>query len=234
MSAANGTAGTVSAARPLPVLEQPQVPSWRLLLTLGGAGALAGLLIVLTYQATLPRIEQHRAGVLKAAISEVLKDPARADTFWLHGGALVATLPAGVDGAKLERVYRGYDAQGRTVGWAITGGAAGFADQVGVIFGYDATSRQLLAMKVLSTKETPGLGDRIEKPAFTAQFGGRELPLEGVKSGPPADAHDLVMVTGATISSRTVIRAINDAVARWQPLIDAQAKSATAAVAGRP
>ena len=29
------------------------------------------------------------------------------------------------------------------------------------------------------------------------------------------------MITGATISSRAVIRIINNAIARWQPLMDA-------------
>ncbi|HEX6058512.1 MAG TPA: hypothetical protein VFZ11_05790, partial [Gemmatimonadaceae bacterium] len=104
------------AGSPLPVLEAPQVPSWRLLVTLGGAGALAGLLIVLAYGWTLPRIEAHRAGVLRAAIEEVLRQPARADTLWLHDGALVGALPAGAGGAGLERVYAGFDADGRRTG----------------------------------------------------------------------------------------------------------------------
>ena len=75
----------------LPVLETPQVPSWRLLVTLGGAGALAGLLIVLAYGWTLPRIEAHRAAVLRGAIEEVLHAPARADTLFLENGVLVAS-----------------------------------------------------------------------------------------------------------------------------------------------
>lgn len=209
-------------ATALPVLEKPATPSWRLLATLGGAGALAGLLIVLVYGWTAPRVEAHRAAVLRTAIEEVLRAPERADTLYLHGGALVAGPPAGVDGKGLERVYAGYDAEGRAVGYAITASSAGFADQVGLIFGYEPEGRQLLGIKILSTKETPGLGDKIERPAFTDQFRGRVAPLLGVKSAAEADdASTVVMVTGATISSRTVIRGINEAVARWQPLIDA-------------
>ncbi len=41
-----------------------EVPSWRLLATLGFGGALAGLLIVVSYMWTLPRITAHRASVL--------------------------------------------------------------------------------------------------------------------------------------------------------------------------
>lgn len=202
----------------LPVLETPQVPSWRLLVTLGGAGALAGLLIVLAYGWTLPRIEAHRAAVLRGAIEEVLHAPARADTLFLENGVLVAS-PGGARD-KLERVYLGYDAAGSPTGYAITASEPGFQDQIALIFGYDPAKREILGMKVLESKETPGLGDKILKPPFTAQFAGRIAPLLGVKgAAPPSDNSAVVMVTGATISSRTVIDEINHAVARWQPLI---------------
>ena len=199
----------------------PPVSALRLVLVLGGAGALAGLLIALVYTATLPRIEAHRTLVLRQAIEEVLAGPARADTLWLANGALVDRAPA--DAAKLPRVYRGYDAGGRTTGYAITAGKAGFADQIDLLFGYDPAGRRVLGMKILSTKETPGLGDKIEKPPFTGQFPGRIAPLLGVKAGAgTGKGSEIEMITGATISSRTVIAAINDAVAQWQPLLDAQ------------
>ncbi|HEU5174847.1 MAG TPA: RnfABCDGE type electron transport complex subunit G [Gemmatimonadaceae bacterium] len=206
---------------PLPVIEEPQVASWRLIATLGGAGALAGLLIVLAYVWTQPRIAAHRATVLQAAIEEVLKQPDHADTLYLHGDALVATLPAGVDGATLERIYRGYDAAGKAIGYAISASEPGFADNITVLFGYDAAADQVLAMKVLGSKETPGLGDKIERPAFTDQFMGRKAPLKGVKGAAPAgDPSAIAMITGATISSRTIIDEMNTAIARWEPLID--------------
>lgn len=216
---ANGTGA--SPASSLPVLETPAVPSWRLLATLGGAGALAGLLIVLVYGWTRPRIEAHRAAVLRDAIAEVLHDPARADTLFLQNGALVAD-PGPTGREKLERVYLGYDAAGRSAGYAIVASEPGFQDQVELIFGFNPATHEILGMKILESKETPGLGDRIERPGFGAQFTGRVAPVTGVKGSAPAgDRSAVVMITGATISSRTVIREINNAVARWQPLLDA-------------
>lgn len=210
------------SGKPLPVMDEtPPVPSWRLLATLGGAGALAGLLIVSTYAYTLPRIEANRAAVLRSAIEEVLQQPTRADTLFLHDGALVVEPPAGVDRKSLQRVFRGHDADGTLVGYAITGSAAGFADQIGVIFGYDPAEKQLLGVLVISTKETPGLGDKILKPAFLDQFRQRVAPLVGLKSAPAAgDRSGVVMITGATISSRTVVDAINRAVDQWQPVLE--------------
>lgn len=210
------------SGKPLPVMDEaPQVPSWRLLATLGGAGALAGLFIVSAYAYTLPKIEANRATVLRGAIEEVLQQPARADTLYLHQGALVDAPPAGVNPKTLERVYRGYDADGRVVGYAITASEAGFQDQIGVIFGYDPGERQLLSMLILSTKETPGLGDKILKPDFLDRFKARVAPIVGLKEAPAADDHSgVLMITGATISSRTVIKAINGAVEKWHPLLE--------------
>ena len=217
------SAAATPERKTLPVLDAPPpVPSWRLLVTLGGAGALAGLLIVLAYDWALPNIEKAKAEVLRAAIAEVLHEPERADTLYLHGSALVATLPAGADAAKVERVYRGYAAGGKPAGYAIFASRTGFADKVEMLVGYDPATRQVLGITVLSEKETPGLGDKIETPSFTAQFAGRVAPLTGVKGTAPAgDRSAVVMITGATISSRTVVRGINDAVARWQPLLEA-------------
>ena len=213
----NGTKQPASA----PVADD--VRSWKLLTTLGGGGALAGLLIVVAFQWTLPRIEAHKASVLRGAIEEVLHAPAKSDTLYLGGTTLSATAPTGADAKTAERLYRGYTADGKPVGYAITASEAGFADQIVLIFGYDPGTKRVLGMKVLGSKETPGLGDKIEKPDFTGQFAGVKTPIRGVKAadGKGSDESAVVMITGATISSRTIIREINKAVARWEPLIAA-------------
>ena len=206
-----------------PVEMPTQVQSWKLIAILGGAGAFAGLLIVLAYMWTLPAILAHRADVLRAAIEEVLRGPAGADTLFLVNGALATTAPAGVKPETVERIYRGHDAAGRTTGYALVASEAGFADQIVLMFGWSPVDRKVLGIRVLSSKETPGLGDKIEKPAFTGQFTDAVTPLLGVKdqASKAGNASAIVMITGATISSRTIIREMNNAVTRWQPLIAA-------------
>jgi electron transport complex protein RnfG len=81
---------------------------------------------------------------------------------------------------------------------------------------------------VLDQKETPGLGDKIERDsAFGGQFAGRVAPLRGVKDRAGKPPSEVQTITGATISSRAVIRIINNAVARWRPLIDAWDRGGT-------
>lgn len=193
----------------------------RMVGTLALAGAAAGLLLVLVHQWSQPRILAHQAATLRAAVEEVLGEPDRYETLFVHQGALTATVPPGVDTTTLERVYRGYDAGGRPVGYAITGAEPGFQDFIRLIFGYDPESGRVLGMKVLESKETPGLGDKIEKDtAFVGAFAGVAAPLEGVKAGAGHDGETEVdMITGATISSRTVIGIINHRLERVGPLL---------------
>lgn len=223
---------TAPASRELPVVDQP-VPSWKLLLTLTVAGAAAGLAVVLLYDATLPRIEAYKAGVVRAAIAEVLHAPTRADTLWLHGGALSATRPPEEEARKAERVYRGYDAQGKPVGYALSVTEPGFSEQMHLLIGYDPAKHELLGMKVLESKETPGIADKIEKPVFTAQFTGRTAPLVGIKAADRDRAGNergaIVMITGATISSRAVLRGVNRTIEHWQPYLDAYRPTQTVA-----
>ena len=205
-----------------PPVTAKDVRSWKLLAMMTGAGAIAGALIVTAYQATLPRIEQHQGEVMQAAISEVLKAPRSVDTLYLVGGALVKRLPAGTSAKGLERIYLGRDATGKRIGFAVSASENGFQDLVTLMFGYDASAHTLIAMKVIGNKETPGLGNKIETDsAFVNGFVHAMAPLVGVKTGGKRSPNDVVMITGATISSRSVIRIINDAIARWQPLMDA-------------
>jgi electron transport complex protein RnfG len=218
---------------PPPIQPKPDVPAWRLLATLGLAGAAAGFLLVFVFQLTAPIIERNKAERLAAAVHEVLKAPHHYDTLYVVDETLTAELPSGANPADYQQVYRGLTEDGTPVGYAIASGEPGFQDIVRVIFGYDPGTDALLGMKVLESKETPGLGDKIEKDsAFVNQFDGVLAPLEGVKAREgTGDPHEIDMITGATISSRTVIKVINNALARLEPLLDSYTASAPAALA---
>lgn len=200
---------------------QPQVKSTRLVGTLAVAGMLAGILIVSVFQKTLPAIEAHKAFVLEQSIQEVLQSPDRLDTLYVVNGALTPQAPPGKDAAHMERIFAGYRGD-ELVGYAISAAEPGFQDMITLIFGYDNRTGRLLAMKVLESKETPGLGDKIEKdPNFVAGFADAATPIVGTKAGQSSAPEEVDMITGATISSRSVIRIINNKVERLKPMLDA-------------
>jgi electron transport complex protein RnfG len=134
----------------------------------------------------------------------------------------------------LERIYVGYDEVGRPVGVAVVGGEPGFQDIIDVIFGYDPSTGDVLGMKVLESKETPGLGDKILKDStFIREFIGVATPLLSVRKGRERNlAGEVVMITGATISSRTVIDIINHRVEALGPAISDFWSTAALAASG--
>ncbi len=213
---------SVPSTAPPPNAERPVVPSWKLLATLAVGGAASGLLVVSVYRVTLPAIQRYAGQQVESAVREVLKAPARWDTLYLVNGALVATPPGGADRQELPKAYVGRDAAGNRVGVAVTAQEPGFQEEILLMIGFDPASGVLTGMKVLDEKETPGLGDKIERDsAFGSQFPARKTPIWGVRGSPGGDLSAVQTITGATISSRAVIRIINHAVEHWRPLLEA-------------
>ena len=211
----------VPVSQPAP--EQKKVSTFNLIATLTIIGALAGLLIVLVDQHTRPIIDKYRAEQLQKAVYEVLPGATSYATYYLVGNSLSLTLPQAAKVSEYKRVYIGYDAALQIKGVAIERGEPGFQDIVRLIFGYDPHTATLLGMKVLESKETPGLGDKIFKDqAFVDQFfAGPQPPLVAVKAGAgKGRPNEIDTITGATISSKVVIDIINHALQEWTPVLD--------------
>ena len=211
---------------PLPTVATAPVaptPSARLVATLAVAGAVAGFFIVLVHQWSQPRILEYQARVLQEAVLEVLGGPTSTSTFFLIDGAFTDRPASTADTASADRVYVGFDASGEPLGVALAAGEPGFQDVIRLIFGYDPVAGRVLGMKVLESKETPGLGDKIEKDSsFVAEFRSAVAPLVGVKPGAGGGAEgEIDMITGATISSRAVIDIINHRLEAIEPEVDA-------------
>ncbi len=203
---------------------EPPVPASRLLITLAFGGAFAGLLIASVYEKTLPAIQKYADAKIEGAVNEVLGKPARLETLYLIDDKLSATPPAGVELRAVTKAYVGFDAQGARVGVAVEAAEPGFADDIRLMVGFDPETSTLTGFFVLGQKETPGLGDKIEKnEAFVSAFRGKVTPIKGTKNA-TTDASTVQTITGATISSRAVIQIINHAVELWRPRLQAFAK----------
>jgi len=199
------------------------VSAFRLIATLAVAGTLAGLLIVMVNQHTKPLIDKYKAEQLQKAVYEVLPGTERYDTYYLVDSALSLSLPEGAKEAEYKRIYVGYDADKQLNGVAMSRGESGFQDVIMIIFGVDPNTGKLKGMKVLDSKETPGLGDKIYKDmAYVSQFfAGPETPLIPVKPGTGKGLPgEIDTITGATISSKKLIEIINHALEEWKPIMD--------------
>lgn len=207
----------------------PALPNnWHMIRALGGVGVLCSLLIVLTFEATLPVIERNKAEALQRAIFQVLPGATERVAFVLtaDGGLRVGADPA----AGEHLVYAGFGADGTLIGVAIEAGGQGFQDIIRLLYGYDPQRQLVIGMEVLESKETPGLGDKIIKDAtFVANFAALDVqldeagalrhPVVAVKAGTKANAWEVDGITGATISSVAVADIIRASAVKNLPVL---------------
>jgi electron transport complex protein RnfG len=196
-----------------------------------GVGLLCGLLIVLVFDLTKPVIERNKAEALRRAVFDVLPDARSSRTFLFdpdRGFVAVAE----EDGASVAgAVHAGYAEGGRLVGIAIEAEGMGYQDVIRLLYGYSSERDAIIGVRVLESRETPGLGTKIETdPTFLENFtqldvslgdGGNVLahPIEFVKPGNKEHPWQIDGITGATISSTAVATILSRSTAHWIPNI---------------
>jgi electron transport complex protein RnfG len=199
-----------------PVIAQ-EPTSTRLVASLAIAGFLSGLIIIGIYLATLPTITENKARELREAVFRVLPAVTQMQKLQYDGKRVIPKEGGKDDDGTL---YAGYDREGRFVGYAIASAGPGFQDTIRVLFGYQPAKNKVVGMWILESRETPGLGDKIYKDAeFVANFDDlvSEPPIVAVKKGTKSKANEIDAITGATISSKAVVRIINEGIAHWRP-----------------
>lgn len=201
-------------------IEQPQpTRSVTLYQALVGVAAVSGILIVLVFQLTSPIIKRNKARALKKAVFEVIPNAAAVVTYKLAPSGELVVLEG--EDEKAVKYYAGYDESGTFRGVAIEAAGQGYQDTIRLLFGYSPQREQIVGLKVLESKETPGLGDKIEKDQnFTVQFLDLDVRLgedkealrndiEVVKKGQRTEKWQIAAITGATVSSKAVGKILN-------------------------
>ena len=216
------------STQPLRVLKTAPPNTWHMYRAMVGLGMLCGLLIVVVFQTTKPRIERNQAAALERAILQVLPAAKTSAAFRLTDDQRFERLSGPTDG---RVVYAGYDEQGGLVGLAIAAQGMGYADVIRVLYGYSFADDAIIGLRVLESKETPGLGDKIERdPGFQQNFAKLDVsltadaaavahPIEFAKHGTKTSAWQVDGITGATISSTAIANMLRDSTADWIPRV---------------
>ena len=198
----------------------------KMLFAMVGIGLMCALLIVLTYEGTKHIIAKNKAEALEQAIFKVLPGTVTTAGYYWDGSAFTPLNGTEADG---QRVYAGFSESGTLTGFALPAVGLGYAGEIRVLYGYEPAQEAIVGFYVLESKETPGLGDKIEKdPAFTANFealsvavaaDGKSLKnkIRYTKSGEKQNAWEVDGITGATISSQAVAEALSTSTAEWVP-----------------
>ena len=111
----------------------------------------------------------------------------------------------------------------------------GYQANIRVLYAYSFEQNAIVGFKILESKETPGLGDRVEiEPHFIANFEALDAslnadgsalanPIVTVKQGEKTDPWQIDGITGATITSEALGNILNNSASEWVPLLERDA-----------
>ncbi len=177
--------------------------SSRMVIVLTSVGLLSGGFLAAVGILTKERIALNKKMEIERAVISVVPGSA--------SGQLIY-------GEKDFSVYRAQNEAGQLTGYAIYTSGVGFQDRISLMFGVNPALSRIESLTILDQKETPGLGAKItSQSSFLVYWENRDFtkPLQ-LRKPPAPSPQDLSpsevnTITGATISSESVLNIVNAA-----------------------
>jgi electron transport complex protein RnfG len=195
---------------PLEPADGRAAPAWRAVASLALFGALAALTIGAADQLTRPRIAANETAALLAQLHELVP----ADR---HDNDLATdTVQLPIDGpaAPTRTVYRARRGGLPVAAILTTEAPDGYSGPIRLLVAIDAAGT-VLAVRVASHRETPGIGDFIDvaRSRWIDVFRNRSLAVPGPERWQlRSDGGDFDAVAGATVTSRAMVGGVRRAL----------------------
>lgn len=116
-------------------------------------------------------------------------------------------------------VYAGMDKNNKIRGLAVKAQGVGFQDKITLMYGTDPSLTRIFSLTILEQSETPGLGAKITSEKEFLRFWQnkdctQKLSLQKPAVGSPEklSSSEVNTITGATISSRSVLNIVNQSL----------------------
>jgi electron transport complex protein RnfG len=152
----------------------------------------SGLIIGIVYFITAPIATEKNEAIKQQSMKELVKD---AETF--------KEVPSKKEWFAAEKA-------GKVIAYVVPVESKGYGGPIKMLVAV-TTDGKVIDYNILSANETPGLGDKAAKEPFKSQFKEKKAEhLTVVKD--PSDKEDIQAMTGATISSKAVTKAVKEAV----------------------
>lgn len=151
----------------------------------------SGVIIAVTYYFTAPIAARKNIELNNQAMKALVPD---ADTF-----------------KKVEGKAGWYSAEknNQLMAYVVPVETKGFGGSINMLVAVTPDGKEI-DFNITSQNETPGLGDNARKDSFRAQFHGKDASKMVVVKD-PSDNQDIQAMTGATITSRAVTKAVKEA-----------------------
>lgn len=164
----------------------------KIALNLAGACVISGIIIAAVYFLTADIAKQKQAELNTLALKSLVTEadqytPIEGKTGWYKATK-----------------------DGQLIAYVIPSESKGYGGTIKLLVAVSPDNK-VLKYAIIESKETPGLGDKAEKPPFYDQFAGKtSAHLKVTKDA--GNKEDIQAISGATITSRAVTLAVKQAV----------------------
>lgn len=185
-------------------------------------GSLCAVLLVVVFHVSAPFIEENKRQLLRQSMLSLFPGMQRYKT--LETDSETDSKPADT-----SLVYRLFNAKGQSMAFVIKAAGMGYQDSIEFLYGYDPNKKTLSGYVVLSSRETPGLGTKIETDEdFVSQFNNLQVsfnqdetklehPISIAPRGREKKSWQIDTISGATVSSRSLIKTLSLSSQYWLP-----------------
>lgn len=200
--------------------------AWRLYRAMVGLGVLCAIIIVSVFEYTAPMIQQNKRDYLEQSIYQLLPTARHVVQYEYHKDSGFSPVQNYSDTGE---IYSAYNKQQQFIGLVIKAQGIGYQDKIVFLYSYLPDKQIVNGFQVLESRETPGLGTRIETDKqFLNNFSALDVgvadsadelkhPIEVIKPGNKQHDWQIDTITGATISSRAVAQTMQQSTAYWIP-----------------
>jgi electron transport complex protein RnfG len=174
---------------------------------------IAGLLLGLVYEITAPIIAERRLQakmdaykVVYQSASEFIED----DVLTEKAGKAAETILVenGYDTITIDEALIAVDASGNKIGYVLSVSTQkGYKGNITLTLGYSLDGT-ITGMEFLMINETAGLGSKAKEPSFKGQFVNKQIEKFTLSKN-ATNADEVDALSGATITSRAVLDAVN-------------------------
>lgn len=178
---------------------------------LGAFAIVTTALIALTFITTSDRIEQQQKKKLLSVLNEVVPHE-------MHDNALYAdctSVTSSLLGTQQPHLVYRARINGQPSALVLeTTAPDGYSGNIELVVGVD-TNMNVLGVRAIDHKETPGLGDKIELAVsdWITSFSGKSFSVTSLSSWQvKKDGGEFDQFTGATITPRAVVNAVKNAL----------------------
>ncbi|MEJ5273321.1 MAG: RnfABCDGE type electron transport complex subunit G [Spirochaetota bacterium] len=186
--------------------------STKMIIALTIVSLIAGFALAFSYEFFKVKIADNAVKALNESISAVIP-----------GAVSKELIPS--NEFTIYKVYdKPLDQQDKVLlGYAIVTYASGYQGSIKILLSVTPDFTKIITFRVLEHSETPGLGGNIVNSDFISQYEGlsTEKEIKVIKGPSVKENNEISAISGATISSKAVTKALNETLIKAKKIIEA-------------